>query len=115
MRIARMEPPREGQKTRLSTWLSTRSGVIGTRKSRADGEAGGGDTKTEPASYGRKAEEWTGKSQTPSGNDDRHTVCPCGVIKAPAFGQEPAVVDHVNSVIAEAGLRQLNSQDCACG
>jgi hypothetical protein len=81
----------------------------------ADGEAGGGDAKTESASYGRKAEEWTGKNQTPSGNDDRHTVCPCGVMKAPAFGQEPPVADHVNSVIAEAGLQQLNSQDCACG
>ena len=85
------------------------------RREPTDGEAGGNDAKTESVSSGRKTVEWAGKDHTLSGNDDRHTVCPCGVMKALAFGRGPPIADHVNSVITEAGLQHLDSQDCACG
>ncbi len=80
-----------------------------------DGETGGDDVKTEPGSYGRKVEERNGKDQPSSRNDGRHTVCPCGVMKALTFGKEPPIADHAISVVTEAGLQYLNSQDCACG
>jgi hypothetical protein len=72
----------------------------------AESETGGSGARTEPKSSGRKAVERNGKGQPPSRNDDRHTVCPCGVMKALTFGKEPPIADHAIRVITGAGLQR---------